>query len=170
MLPTPATNRSSQKDKPYFRSFAPTSPSLSPSIFTQLRARTRLTNLAVLLLSGAFCLSLLLNTSYYFSSPRLKARGGTTDQWSELASASQLDSGIPLSIERDGRYEALDHLVMVPGHSIWIGHDVDRIELDEEWILEPIQKGGSVKTYVKHIREGARILAEDPRALLVFSG
>lgn len=59
---------------------------------------------------------------------------------------------------------------MVPGHAIWLGHDAGRVEDDNEWILEGMQKGGSVKTYVKHIKEGVKVLQEDPNALLVFSG
>jgi hypothetical protein len=77
---------------------------------------------------------------------------------------------IETTIERDKRYADLDHMIMVPGHSIWVGNDPARVKNDEEWILEPMQKGGSVKTFVKHIEEGAALLRKDPKALLVFSG
>lgn len=94
--------------------------------------------------------------------------------WDDNATPLQLDSGIPLSIEttvdRDQRFAELEHLIMVPGHAIWLGHDASKVEEDDQWILEPIQKGGSVKTYVKHIREGVERLRQDPKALLVFSG
>jgi hypothetical protein len=86
----------------------------------------------------------------------------------------QLDSGIPLSIEttleRDARFGQLEHLIMVPGHAIWLGHDPARVEDDDQWILEPMQRGGSVKTYLEHIRQGVERLRQDPKALLVFSG
>ncbi len=59
---------------------------------------------------------------------------------------------------------------MVPGHAIWIGQDPHNAEDDDEWILENMQKGGSVKTYIKHIKEGVQIMERDPQALLVFSG
>lgn len=61
-------------------------------------------------------------------------------------------------------------MIMVPGHAIWIGHDPDRIEEDDQWVLENMQKGGSVKTYIKHIKESIKILQGDPKALIVFSG
>lgn len=74
------------------------------------------------------------------------------------------------TISRDRRYGELEHLVMVPGHAIWIGREKQRIEDDDEWVLQPAQKGGSVRTFIKHIQEGVRVMKEDPVALLVFSG
>jgi hypothetical protein len=59
---------------------------------------------------------------------------------------------------------------MVPGHAIWTGRDPARVLQDESWVLQPMQKGGSVKTFLKHIEEGAEMLRLDPKALLVFSG
>lgn len=59
---------------------------------------------------------------------------------------------------------------MVPGHAIWTGTDVEAIEDDDQWVLQDMQKGGSVKSYIRHIEQGAEILREDPKALLVFSG
>jgi hypothetical protein len=61
-------------------------------------------------------------------------------------------------------------MIMVPGHAIWVGRDRNRIGEDEDWVLQPVQQGGSVRTFVRHIVEGARILGEDPNSLLVFSG
>ena len=94
--------------------------------------------------------------------------------WKEISTKSQIDTGIPLSIEttieRDTRFTELNHLVMVPGHAIWIGSDIARVEEDGEWILENMQKGGSVKTYLEHIKKGVDVLKGDPHALLVFSG
>ena len=84
------------------------------------------------------------------------------------------DLEIPLSIEttieRDPRFAELNHLIMVPGHAIWTGHDASMASEDEDWILEPIQKGGSVKTFIRHIEEGVDRLRADPKALLVYSG
>jgi hypothetical protein len=59
---------------------------------------------------------------------------------------------------------------MVPGHAIWVGHDVDKVEQDSEWVLEGMQKGGSVRTFLKHIEMGVEVLKDDDAALLVFSG
>lgn len=177
MLPNPATSRS--KPRTYFSSIPPPRPSSGPSqLFAQLRARTRLTNLAVSLIISALLGSLLLNAHYFASSSPLGAsytsKKVASGPWAELASAEQLERGVPLSIEttieRDKRYADLDHMIMVPGHAIWLGNDPGRIMNDEEWILEPMQKGGSVKTFVKHIEESAALLRKDPKALLVFSG
>jgi hypothetical protein len=176
MLPNPATSRS--KSRTYFSAVPPSSyNSNSASLLNNLRARTRLTNLAVLLIASTLCLSLILNLQHYFSArPVSTARRkvGDAGTWADLATAEQLDSGIPLSIEttieRDARYAQLDHMVMVPGHAVWAGNDPAKVMQDEEWILEPMQKGGSVKTFVKHIEEAAAVLRNDDKALLVFSG
>lgn len=66
--------------------------------------------------------------------------------------------------------KSLNHLVMVPGHAIWIGNDVDKVEDDKEWVLEGMQKGGSVRTFMKHLEMGVEVMREDEGALLVFSG
>lgn len=41
---------------------------------------------------------------------------------------------------------------------------------DSSWFLESYQRGGSVKTFVKHIEKGVSIARDDPSSLLVFSG
>lgn len=41
---------------------------------------------------------------------------------------------------------------------------------DEDWILEPSQTGGDVKTYLRHITAGAELAVRDPQALLIYSG
>ena len=41
---------------------------------------------------------------------------------------------------------------------------------DQDWMLEPFQKGGDVRTFVKHIMKGAEIAVNDPEALLIYSG
>lgn len=71
----------------------------------------------------------------------------------------------------DSPHANLKHLVMVPGHAIWLGgRDASRATLDSDWILEPSQHGGQVKTYIKHITKGAEVAVQDEHALLVFSG
>ncbi|WVQ97797.1 hypothetical protein IAU59_004912 [Kwoniella sp. CBS 9459] len=191
MLPLPSS--SSRRPRTYFPSLPPNhNLSSSQQALQILRSRTRLTNLAVALLFFALSGSLLLNLNYLFSgssdSPgyhkeqsysrgRLKSSSSHSQSqkgWDDSATPAQLDSGIPLSIEttieRDARYGDLDHLIMVPGHAIWLGHDVEMIREDDDWVLEPMQRGGSVKTYVKHIERGVEELRADPNALLVFSG
>ena len=48
----------------------------------------------------------------------------------------------------------LTHLIIVPGHAIWLGHDPTRATADDDWILEDQQRGGDVRTYIRHITRG----------------
>lgn len=181
MLPLPNAGRKGRAS-PYFTAGpAHHHPSASQQLLAALRARTRLTNLAAALLVLALSGSLLLNLSLVFvpahSPRRALARPysyAAGSGWDDAASPGQRESPIPLSIEttleRDARYAELEHLIVVPGHAIWLGHDADRVDDDADWILEPMQKGGSVKTYVKHIERGVDELNADPKSLLVFSG
>lgn len=148
---------------------------------TALRTRTRLTNLAVLILFSITGVSLLTNVSYMLSGwtpappSAVSLSRAAWDEWDELASSDKLHSGRPPSVEttitRDSRMADVDHLIMVPGHAVWVGHDPSVAAIhDDDWVLEHYQKGGSVQTYVGHIERGAKILKEDPHALLVFSG
>ncbi|TYJ52694.1 hypothetical protein B9479_006700 [Cryptococcus floricola] len=174
MLPTHNPNR---RPRPYF---AAPSPSLSSpgTLLNLLRQRTRLTNLAAALLVTVLSGSLLLNLNYILfpstsSSPRSFSYKESSG-WDDSATPDQLESPLPLSlettIERDPRYAEIDRLIMVPGHAIWLGEDASTAGEDNDWILEPMQKGGSVKTYIKHIEKGVEELENDPNSLLVFSG
>jgi hypothetical protein len=51
-------------------------------------------------------------------------------------------------------FASLDHLIMVPGHAVWRGRKASEIVQDENWVLEAMQKGGSIRTFVKHIIKG----------------
>lgn len=42
----------------------------------------------------------------------------------------------------------------VPGHAIWTGCDASAAAMDQDWILEEMQKGGDVRAYIKHITKG----------------
>ncbi|TXT06119.1 hypothetical protein VHUM_03592 [Vanrija humicola] len=148
---------------------------------TTLRTRTRLTNLAVLILLAITGVSLLANVNYMLAgwSPAppsaVSLSRAAWDEWDELASNDMVHSGRPPSVEttitRDSRMEDVDHLIMVPGHAVWVGHDPSVAAIhDDDWVLERYQKGGSVQTFVGHIERGAKLLKEDPHALLVFSG
>ncbi|KAK4685370.1 hypothetical protein P7C73_g4778, partial [Tremellales sp. Uapishka_1] len=179
MLPQPNTSR---KTRNFFPSQTYNAhPSSSSQLLTHLRSRTRLTNLAVFLLISGLSLSVILNLHVYVlsspSAPSFNARGtGTLSQsgWDDLASLSQIEGYTPLSIEttieRDHRMKDIDHLVLVPGHAIWTGHDASLVEDNDEWILENMQKHGSVKTFVRHIEAGVEVLKADIKSLLVFSG
>jgi hypothetical protein len=140
---------------------------------TLLRQRARLTNLAVGLLLFVLSFSLLANLSHVLHPPTAPDPF-KLEAWDDVASADQLRSRRPPSVEttihRDARMDSVRHLVMVPGHAVWLGSDADLAVIDDDWVLEMMQRGGSVRTYVKHIRKAAEIVQSDPHALLVFSG
>lgn len=161
-LPLPSSSRS--RPRTYF----PSNPSSQTSILTHLRSRTRLTNLAVALIILLTISSISLNASYYLSpSPQSQTRYKTN---SNSRTGNDRPASIEETIDRDPRMKSLNHLVMVPGHAIWIGNDVDKVEDDKEWVLEGMQKGGSVRTFMKHLEMGVEVMREDEGALLVFSG
>jgi hypothetical protein len=43
---------------------------------------------------------------------------------------------------------------MVAGLAIWKGWDPNARANDSDWVLTPIQRGGSVRTFFKHIEAG----------------
>jgi len=153
MLPIPSTayRTRPRNSQSYFVS----GPSALPnSVFERLRTRARLTNLAVGLILSLLGFSLIVNLRYYptdrlripHSSARAQAYGST----SKTTSIASIEN----TIERTEEIKGLDHLVMVAGHAIWKGSDPESRTNDTEWILTPVQKGGSVKTFYKHIEAG----------------
>jgi hypothetical protein len=131
-LPTPAT---STKRK-YFRQ-NPARP--RSNVLELLLSRTRLTNLAILLLLFICCMSLLLNAFHVIHIHLQTKQIGTP-------------TGMYATITREENMRRLKHLIVVPGHAVWKGGDpLD----DDHWILEPYQKsGGRVATFVSHIQRG----------------
>jgi len=124
-----------------------------------LLTRARVTNLGLIILSTFASLSFLYNLSFFFSYPQSPA------SW----------RAEPLSIistlSRPKSFRDLDHLIIVPGHSIWKGSNADLRLHEDEWLLEPYQKGGGrVSAFVSHIVRGAELALDDERSLLVFSG
>ena len=81
-------------------------------------------------------------------------------------------TAIPLSIRStlQSPHSDLHHLILVPGHAIWIGCEATEATRDADWILEPMQKGGSVKTFISHITHASQLAVQDPEALLIYSG
>ncbi len=156
----------------------------SPRSFSKLlRAPARLTNLGALVLSSLLTFSLLLNfRSFYHDSPTIQ-------------NAAPLLRSIveALPEQRPSALSGLDHLVIVPGHAIWIGARGEDAEVEDSWLLASYQKGRRRPTVFRaHISRGwarpvfqisrfssltrpsfptsSQIATEDPRALLVFSG
>ncbi|KAF8893926.1 hypothetical protein BD779DRAFT_1504241 [Infundibulicybe gibba] len=153
MLPTPISS-----GKP--RTFRRTPPAHRRKVVDVLLSRSRITNLAVLLLAALLVISLLYNLRLC---RRLILIGG-----------SDLNTGgfsMMKTMTRPDPIKYLNHLIMVPGHAIWKGIDSELRLHEEEWILEPYQRGGDrVATFFRHISQGAELVVEDEHALLVFSG
>ncbi len=63
--------------------------------------------------------------------------------------------------------DELTHLVIVPGHAVWNLRDDPT--LDSAWFLKPFQNG-EPRYFIQHIEAGVRAAAQDPAALLLFSG
>ena len=139
------------------------------SLHDRLSARSRVTNLGVVLLLGFAALSGLMNLRYMLFSRHSNAPPLGLHSWQSFHgyTPDQLSNSVPPP--RNGT-DHLNHLVIVTGHAIWAGCDVKGKDRDENWVLEDYQKGGSVKTFFKHIEKGLQLTNEDPSALLIFSG
>lgn len=169
MLPVPSTAYRSRQRPPSQKSFlVPGHLSRSAQgVSDRFRARTRLTNLAVTIITSSLCLSLLVNFKLW-SSGRVRSGDGEISLFSS-APGSKIAS-IEQTIDRTDDLTRLTHLVLVAGHAIWKGGQADRRDDDDNWVLTPIQKGGSVKTFYKHIEAGVQEALNDPDSLLIFSG
>ncbi|GAA6049275.1 hypothetical protein JCM3770_005917 [Rhodotorula araucariae] len=159
-LPVPVSAYTQRRQRRPLRAavdrFAPFTPGSRLAVLTQ-RART--TNLAVALLTATAAVSLLINLRLWIGNDVFRPPGDRTPL-------------VPLSVRSTlhSPHANLKHLVMVAGHAIWQGCDASDATKDDDWILEGMQKGGAVKTYLKHIVKGAEIAVRDPEALLIFSG
>lgn len=110
-----------------------------------LLARARVTNLGFLLLVSFAALSFLYNLSFYFSSPH-----STTQKLD--GNSHNPPSSILSTISHD---QTLQNLIIVPGHGIWKGGNPEQRLNEDEWILEPYQKGGTrVSAFFSHISQG----------------
>ena len=138
MLPLPVSSRT----HPLLRSGLRHQRSTKDVLLT----RARITNLGLLLLSGVTILSLLFNLSYYFS---------TSSYYPQSLLHGIPPRDILSTIQRHEALSDIDHLIMVPGHAIWRGTDIRRRLDDDEWILEPYQRGGGrVAAFYQHIEAG----------------
>lgn len=132
-----------------------------PSAGNYWREASRATNLAVTLLGGLLILSLLFNLRLWLGDEVFR----TGSKEVVLAPMSiRATLGTPRS--------ALKHLIIVPGHALWIGEKASEADTNEgDWLLEPFQSGdGSIATYISHITKGVELAVKDTSSLLVFSG
>ena len=122
------------------------------NLLNLLVARSRLTNLALVILSSVTAISLLLNLFHYLGkTPSPEDSLGTYSLTYQLSDEND-DSQNAI---RESWTESLDHLIIVPGHAIWKGVDPEKRTQDSEWILEPYQKGtGKTQVFWEHIATG----------------
>lgn len=104
--------------------------------------------------------------------PDLSSSDSFADGFSPLSPLlfSPTPPSIESTIERSPEIRGLSHLIIVAGHAIWTGSDPSNRDQDDDWILAPYQRGGSVKTFWKHIARGVENVLSDPDSLLIFSG
>ncbi|KAF8587107.1 hypothetical protein K439DRAFT_1630961 [Ramaria rubella] len=153
MLPTPVFSRRTQ---------GPLAVRLST-----LRQRSRVTNLAVLILLVSFTFSLLLNLQLWLTSSTTSIIVPTTSYGEYERHRVHSDSSLSTI---PGRIPA-KNLVVVAGHAIWKGCLPERRLDDSDWILEEYQKGTkSITAFFSHIVKGAEAALADKRSLLIFSG
>ena len=142
-----------------------------------LTRRSRITNLGVFLLASCCIISFLLNLRYWAFHHSFYPN----QQSAKLQFAT---------IDRPPTRNELDHLIVVPCHSIWRGSN-SWLE-DKDWILESYQQGaGRVNAFFEHIAHrhviaftllhcplltfqfkftSAELASQDPHSLLIFSG
>jgi hypothetical protein len=109
-----------------------------------LLTRSRATNLAVVLLCAVCAASLLSNLYLYATSwPKLP----------QISSAAAVFS----TVHRPHKHSRLNHLIVVPCHAIWRGVDAASRLDEDDWVLEPYQKGSKrIAAFYDHIAQGYR--------------
>jgi hypothetical protein len=66
-------------------------------------------------------------------------------------------------------WKALDKLILVAGHAVYIGKDSAGADRDENWVLRTFQRGEPPR-YIEHVRFAVQLAASLPNSLLIFSG
>ena len=176
MLPSPVSSNQRRISKHIrLRSFSLSDFKRALSL---LRARSRFTNLSILLLTAFGCICFLYNLAFIFSSST-----------SSYVLNYNPPPSILATIARNSTLEGLSHLVVVPGHAIWTGAQLDQVLDEDRWVLEEYQRGGGrIAAFVEHIRRGlvfrhefyhvttqlmnfrVEIMLKDDASLLIFSG
>ncbi len=177
MLPAPVSSSRRQQYR---------KPDLGPHEFWRrvtayISSRSRVSRLLIPLL--AICLLFVFAINVYWSAvistPYSRQPLGILD----------LYSAIENDVERSEAIQQLQHLIIVPGHGVWLGPGYN----ESSWALESYQGGNGsssrISAFVSHIRKGyvfsdlctivtssftlygsVELAASDEESLLVFSG
>ena len=116
-----------------------------------LLVRSRATNLTLFLLLLLLSVSAFVHLRTWLFYPTCTADKGITH-------ATKVPKSIADTIHHSNPQNALrkvEHLIMVPGHSIWTGSRIEEALDENFWLLESYQRGsGRVDAFVEHIRQG----------------
>ncbi|KAI8445231.1 hypothetical protein BY996DRAFT_7991761, partial [Phakopsora pachyrhizi] len=158
-------------DKNHNRSFSDVLPT------RLLLSRSRVTNLAVMILTGICLVSLYLNLRLSIQNTQL-----ISESSSDLSKNSGRSNNLGALPVPDLNNSKLRRLIVVPGHAIYLG-GVVRSESDltsyyhyydpRNWILEPYQSRWanlSIRTFISHIYRALREASVDHQSLLIYSG
>jgi len=61
------------------------------------------------------------------------------------------------------------NLIIVAGHSVYVGKNFDNVFDDSNWFLYPFQKG-EPRLYIEHIKVGCELAKADENSFLIFTG
>jgi hypothetical protein len=150
MLPAPVTFRRNGRSS---RGVLTTKHGLDGSrLAAILRAPARLTNFAFALLFVFAAVSLLLNIRHWFSYENDSAAVSRLS----FPGRTLLPPSIATTLaQRRARLRSLDHLVLVPGHGVWIGSRPEDVLDERTWLLADFQRNrGRPATLLEHIRHG----------------
>ncbi|KIJ27896.1 hypothetical protein M422DRAFT_190421, partial [Sphaerobolus stellatus SS14] len=139
-----------------------------------LLARSKAT---IFLLSCVLAISVLFNLYFYTQGPLIDVQYKTAPSY--FSYPKNLGIFLPSNPSKDEQRGIppasinASHLIVVPGHAIWTGSDLEDVYDEDNWILEPYQKGHdgrSVKVFVEHIKAGVDLALKDSDSLLIFTG
>ncbi len=88
----------------------------------------------------------------------------------QATSLERIANGHPV---RQWVYSRLTNLIIVPGHAVFLGHELAHATQIEHWkgTFQAGYRGNDeARLYTEHVKAGVEVLATDPEALLLFSG
>ncbi|KLO17696.1 hypothetical protein SCHPADRAFT_821127 [Schizopora paradoxa] len=167
LLPTPISSSRRQ----HYRK--PSVADLDPHEFWRratayISSRSRVSHILVLLLT--ICLLFLFAVN--IRSTRFDPTAVTSTQ--RPVDIFDIFNVLEKEIVRPEATQQLQHLIIVPGHGIWLGGPGESVYNESTWALETYQRGdGSasrISAFISHIRKGIELATDDEESLLVFSG